>query len=192
MVTPQMELAAALARLKSPPSLVVTDSQIFEQVAALIPPQVKMTGFSVLYSRLKGDLTTQALGTLAVEDLKPGDRVLVAEACTHHPIEDDIGRVKIPNWLNRHVGGALLFTTMQGQDFPDDLASYKLVIHCGACMWNRRQMLNRILQCRQTGVPITNYGLLIAYTGGLFERVLEPFPEVLAACKSKLNQSKQK
>ncbi len=192
MVTPQMELAAALARLKTPPSLVVTDSQIFEQVAALIPPQVKMTGFSVLYSRLKGDLTTQALGTLAVEDLKPGDRVLVAEACTHHPIEDDIGRVKIPNWLNRHVGGALLFTTMQGQDFPDDLASYKLVIHCGACMWNRRQMLNRILQCRQTGVPITNYGLLIAYTGGLFERVLEPFPEVLAACKSKLNQSKQK
>lgn len=192
MVTPQMELAAALARLKSPPSLVVTDSQIFEQVAALIPPQVKMTGFSVLYSRLKGDLTTQALGTLAVEDLKPGDRVLVAEACTHHPIEDDIGRVKIPNWLNRHVGGALLFTTMQGQDFPDDLTSYKLVIHCGACLWNRRQMLNRILQCRKAGVPITNYGLLIAYTGGLFERVLEPFPEVLAACKSKLNQSKQK
>ncbi|HPY78377.1 MAG TPA: [FeFe] hydrogenase H-cluster maturation GTPase HydF, partial [Anaerohalosphaeraceae bacterium] len=123
MVTPQMELAAALARLKSPPSLVVTDSQIFEQVAALIPPQVKMTGFSVLYSRLKGDLTTQALGTLAVEDLKPGDRVLVAEACTHHPIEDDIGRVKIPNWLSRHVGGALQFTTMQGQDFPDDLTS---------------------------------------------------------------------
>lgn len=192
MATPQMELAAALARLKSPPSLVVTDSQIFEQVAALIPPQVKMTGFSVLYSRLKGDLTTQALGTLAVEDLKPGDRVLVAEACTHHPIEDDIGRVKIPNWLSRHVGGALQFTTMQGQDFPDDLTSYKLVIHCGACMWNRRQMLNRILQCRKAGVPITNYGLLIAYTGGLFERVLEPFPEVLAACKSKLNQSKQK
>lgn len=191
MVTPQMELAAALARLKSPPSLVVTDSQIFEQVAALIPPQVKMTGFSVLYSRLKGDLTTQALGALAVEDLKPGDRVLVAEACTHHPIEDDIGRVKIPNWLNRHVGGALQFTTMQGQDFPDDLTSYKLVIHCGACLWNRRQMLNRILQCRKAGVPITNYGLLIAYTGGLFERVLESFPEVLAACKSKLNQSKQ-
>jgi [FeFe] hydrogenase H-cluster maturation GTPase HydF len=190
MVTRETELAAALANLNRLPSLVVTDSQAFEQVAALTPPQVTMTGFSVLYSRLKGDLMTQALGALAVEDLRPGDRILVAEACTHHPIGDDIGRVKIPNWLRRHVGGPLDFTTMQGHDFPEDLASYKLVIHCGACMWNRREVLSRILQCRRAGVPITNYGLIIAYTLGLLERVLEPFPDVLAACRNKLSQSR--
>jgi predicted GTPase len=116
-----------------------------------------------------------------VDSLQPGDRVLVAESCTHHPVEDDIGRVKIPRWLERYVGGALEFTTAKGRDFPQDLSPYKLVIHCGACMWNRREMLSRIHECQRQGVPITNYGLVIAYSLGILERALEPFPEALHA-----------
>jgi [FeFe] hydrogenase H-cluster maturation GTPase HydF len=179
MVVKDSQLRDALKTLKQPPKLVVTDSQAFEKVSAETPPEIMMTGFSVLYARLKGDLATQTRGAMAIDQLKSGDRILIAETCTHHPIEDDIGRVKIPKWLNQHVGGELDFTTVQGQDFPEDLSPYKLVIHCGACMWNRRMMLNRILQCRRAGVPITNYGLVIAYTVGIFERALQPFPTAL-------------
>ncbi len=189
IVVKETELSAALGKLNTPPALVVTDSQAFEQVAAVTPPEIKMTGFSVLYSRLKGDLISQTLGAMAVETLRPGDSVLVAEACTHHPIEDDIGRVKIPRWLNEYVGGKLNFTTVQGHDFPEDLSPYKLVIHCGACMWNRRQTLNRILRCRRAAVPITNYGLVIAYSVGMFSRALEPFPEALEAYRNKTKES---
>jgi [FeFe] hydrogenase H-cluster maturation GTPase HydF len=181
MVVKERELRAALDNLKHPPKLVVTDSQAFLKVAADTPPDVWMTSFSILYARFKGDLVAQTLGAMAVETLKPGDQVLVAEACGHHPIGEDIGRVKIPRWLTQYVGGKLHFTTVQGQDFPDDLSPYKLVIHCGACMWNRRTMLNRILQCRRAGVPITNYGLVIAYSLGIFERALKPFPAALDA-----------
>lgn len=184
MVVKDTELRNALNTLKEPPKLVVTDSQAFEKVSAETPPEIMMTGFSILYARLKGDLATQTLGAMAVDQLKPGDRILIAETCTHHPIEDDIGRVKIPKWLNQYVGGELDFTTVQGQDFPKDLSPYRLVIHCGACMWNRRMMLNRILQCRRCGVPITNYGLVIAYTVGIFERALEPFPAALEVYKN--------
>jgi [FeFe] hydrogenase H-cluster maturation GTPase HydF len=184
MVVKDSELTAALDSLKQPPKLVVTDSQAFAKVSADTPPEVLMTGFSVLYARLKGDLVTQTLGAMAVEQLKPRDRVLIAETCTHHPIEEDIGRFKIPKWLTEYVGGELHFTTVQGQDFPEDLSPYKLVIHCGACMWNRRMMLNRILQCRRAGVPITNYGLVIAYSLGVFERALKPFPAALDAYKN--------
>ena len=109
--------------------------------------------------------------------------MLVAESCTHHPIEEDIGRVKIPRWLQQYVGGELQFTTVKGRDFPEDISPYKLVIHCGACMWNRQEMLNRIRECHRQGVPITNYGLVIAYALGILERALEPFPEALAAYK---------
>ncbi|NLW84016.1 MAG: [FeFe] hydrogenase H-cluster maturation GTPase HydF [Phycisphaerae bacterium] len=184
LVVKERELRAAVENLKHPPALVVTDSQAFKEVAAVVPPNVPMTGFSVLYSRFKGDLITQTLGATAVDTLRPGDNVLVAESCTHHPIEDDIGRVKIPKWLNCYVGGKLNFTTVQGQDFPDDISPYKLVIHCGACMWNRRLMLNRILKCRRANVPITNYGLVIAYSLGIFERALGPFPAALQAFKN--------
>jgi hypothetical protein len=121
---------------------------------------------------------------MAVENLKPLDNVLIAESCSHHPMGEDIGRVKIPRWLTQYVGGKLNFTTVQGQDFPDDLSPYKLVIHCGACMWNRRTMLNRILKCRSAGVPITNYGLVIAYSLGIFERALKPFSAALDAYKN--------
>jgi [FeFe] hydrogenase H-cluster maturation GTPase HydF len=181
MVVKERELRAAMDTLKQPPKLVVTDSQAFLKVAADTPPNVLMTSFSILYARFKGDLITQTLGAMAVDNLTPGDHVLVAEACSHHPIGEDIGRIKIPRWLTQYVGGKLHFTTVQGQDFPDDLTPYKLVIHCGACMWNRRTMLNRILKCRRAGVPITNYGLVIAYSLGIFERALKPFPAALDA-----------
>jgi [FeFe] hydrogenase H-cluster maturation GTPase HydF len=186
MVVKERELRAALDSLKKPPKLIVTDSQAFLKVAADTPRDIPMTGFSILFARFKGDLTTQVLGALAIEDLKPGDRILVAEACSHHPIEDDIARVKIPRWLMQYVGGKLEFDTVQGHDFPEDLSPYKLVIHCGACVVNRREVLNRVLRCKQAGVPVTNYGLTIAYSLGIFERALEPFPAALEAYRNAL------
>jgi [FeFe] hydrogenase H-cluster maturation GTPase HydF len=176
-------LQRALDNLKTPPRMVVTDAQVFEQVARITPDSIPLTAFSILLSRLKGDLVAQTRAAVAVEQLQPGDKVLVAESCTHHPVEEDIGRVKIPRWLQQYVGGELQFTTVKGRDFPADLSPYKLVIHCGACMWNRQEMLNRIRECHRQGVPITNYGLVIAYALGILERALEPFPEALAAYK---------
>lgn len=179
MVVKERELRDALYRLNRPPAIVVTDSQAFLKVAADTPDDIPMTSFSILFSRFKGDLAQQVRGALAIDYLKPGDRVLIAEACSHHPIADDIGRVKIPRWLTQYVGGKLNIDTMQGHDFPANLAEYKLVIHCGACMWNRREMLNRILQCGRVGVPISNYGLVIAHSLGILERALRPFPAAL-------------
>ena len=155
----------------------VTDSQAFLKVAGDTPAEVKLTSFSILFARQKGDLSQFVEGALAIERLRPGDRVLLAEACTHHPIGDDIGRVKIPRWLQQYVGGPLEIATLQGHDFPQDLGEYQLVVHCGACMWNRRELLTRMLRCRQAGVPICNYGMTIAYTLGIFERALAPFPD---------------
>ena len=180
-------LAVAFQSLQRPPKLVVTDAQVFAKVAAVTPREVLLTSFSILLSRLKGDLLTQALGALAIEDLRPGDRVLVAEACTHHPIEEDIGRVKIPRWLVEYAEGALQFTTTQGHDFPEDLSPYKLVIHCGACMMNRREVLGRVQDCRGSNLPLTNYGVAIAYLHGILERALEPFPQVLEAYRREKN-----
>ncbi len=179
LVVKERELRRALDRLKVPPKLVVTDSQAFLKVAADTPREVPMTSFSILMSRFKGDLLAQVRGALAIEHLRGGDRVLIAEACSHHPIGEDIGRVKIPRWLTQYTGAKIQFEHAQGRDFPADLADYKLVIHCGACMWNRREMLSRILRCQQAGVPITNYGLTIAYSLGIFERALQPFPAAL-------------
>jgi [FeFe] hydrogenase H-cluster maturation GTPase HydF len=179
LVVKERELADALERLRRPPALVVTDSQAFLKVAGDTPPGVKMTSFSILFARQKGDLGQFVQGAMAIDALRPGDRVLVAEACTHHPIGDDIGRVKIPRWLRQYVGAALDIQTTAGRDFPDDLSPYKLVVHCGACMWSRREMLSRLLRCRRAGVPITNYGMTIAYTLGIFQRALEPFPDAL-------------
>ena len=176
MIVKERELRHALDRLKQPPKLVVTDSQAFLKVVADTPREIKLTSFSILFARYKGDLNELVRGTLAVEQLKPGDRILIAEACSHHPIAEDIGRVKIPRWLTQYVGGKLEFQTVQGHDFPDDLSSCNLVIHCGSCMLNRREMLTRQMRCRKAGVPITNYGLVIAYSLGIFERALEPFP----------------
>lgn len=179
VVVNEKELENALSRLKEPPKLVVTDSQAFAEVAKKTPKEILLTSFSILFSRFRGDLATQVLGTLAIEDLKGGDRVLIAEACSHHPIEDDIGRVKIPRWLTQYIGDELHFEHVQGHDFPDDISPYKLIIHCGACMWNRREMLSRIMKCRQAKVPISNYGLTIAYSLGILERSLGPFASAL-------------
>ena len=179
LVVKERELRHALEMLKVQPKLVVTDSQAFLKVAADTPREVPLTSFSILMSRFKGDLNTQVRGAMAIDSLRAGDRVLVAEACSHHPIGEDIGRVKIPRWLTQYVGGKLQFDHVQGHDFPADLETYKLLIHCGACMWNRREMLNRLWLCQQAGVPATNYGLTIAYSQGIFERALEPFPAAL-------------
>ena len=179
LVTQDRELRRALATLNKPPALVVTDSQAFLKVAADVPAGVPMTSFSILMARFQGDLAEQVRGTLAIERLAASDRVLVAETCTHHPIGDDIGRVKIPRWLTQYVGAKLEFTHVQGRDFPADLSPYRLVVHCGNCTGNRREMLSRIHRCREAGVPITNYGLTIAYSLGIFERALAPFPSAL-------------
>ena len=176
-------LARTLNNFKTPPSLVVTDAAVFDQVARVTPDSIPLTAFSILLSRLKGDLVAQTRAAVTMDSLRPGDKVLVAESCTHHPIEEDIGRVKIPRWLQKYLGGDLEFTTVKGRDFPQDLSPYKLVIHCGACMWNRQEMMSRIAECHRQGVPITNYGLVIAYSLGILERALEPFPEALAAYK---------
>ncbi|HYW79439.1 MAG TPA: [FeFe] hydrogenase H-cluster maturation GTPase HydF [Thermoguttaceae bacterium] len=178
-VVKERELRDALDRLKRPPALVVTDSQAFLKVAGDTPSDVKLTSFSILFARQKGDLSQFVEGAMAIERLRPGDRVLIAESCTHHPIGDDIGRVKIPRWLQQYVGGKLDIESTQGHDFPADLADYRLVVHCGACMWNRREMLSRMLRCRRAGVPICNYGMTIAYTLGIFDRALEPFPDAM-------------
>jgi len=176
LVVKERELAEALGRLTRPPALVVTDSQAFLKAAADTPREVPLTSFSILFSRAKGDLVSLVQGALAVERLRSGDRVLIAEACTHHPVGEDIGRVKIPRWLTQYTGSTLEFEVVAGRDFPPDLSPYRLVIHCGGCVWNRRAMLSRILQCREQGVPITNYGLAIADSLGVFERALQPFP----------------
>ncbi len=186
MVVKERELRDALDRLKRPPALVVTDSQGFLKVVGDTPRNVPLTSFSILFARYKGDLSELVRGALAIDELRPGDKVLMAEACSHHPIADDIGRVKIPRWLTQYVGGQMEFSSTQGHDFPDDISPYRLIVHCGSCMWNRREMLSRMLRCRQAGVPITNYGLAIAYSLGIFERALAPFPSAMEAYRQAL------
>ena len=180
MMVKEQELKAAFSRLLKPPALVITDSQAFLKVDADTPPGVPLTSFSILFARCKGDLVSLIEGALAIKDLRPGDTVLVAEACTHHRVADDIGTVKIPRWLQQMVGGKLHFEWSSGIELPADLSRYKLVVHCGACMINRREMLSRIMAVQAAGVPIVNYGVLIAYVHGILWRVLAPFPDVLA------------
>ncbi len=184
VVVKERELRKVLSRFNKPPKLVVTDSQAFLKVAADTPPEIPMTSFSILFARFQGDLTEMVRGAIAIDNLKTGDKVLIAEACSHHPIGEDIGTVKIPRWLTQYVGGKLQIDSMRGHDFPENITDYKLIIHCGACMWNRREMLSRIIKARQAGVPITNYGLTIAYSLGIFERALQPFPAALEIFKT--------
>jgi len=181
MVVKERELADALGRLNRPPAIVVTDSQEFLKVVADVPPGIPVTSFSILFARFKGDLAELARGAAAIDRLKPGDRVLIAEACTHHPTGEDIGRVKIPRWLEQYVGGKLAIETKAGCDYPSDVGAYRLVVHCGACVWNRRQMLSRMEAARDAGTAITNYGLCIAHSLGILERALGPFPFAKAA-----------
>nr|MBD3622642.1 [FeFe] hydrogenase H-cluster maturation GTPase HydF [Sunxiuqinia sp.] len=189
MVVKERELREALLRLNKLPKLVVTDSQAFLKVAADTPTKIPLTSFSILFARHQGDLTEMVRGAMAIDQLKAGDKVLIAEACSHHPIGEDIGTVKIPRWLTQYVGGKLDIEHARGHDFPADVSQYKLIIHCGACMWNRREMLSRILKARQAGVPITNYGLTIAYSLGIFERALQPFPAALEVYRNRKQQA---
>ncbi len=175
VVVKETQLSAALENMRKKPALVVTDSQAFAEVDALIPADVPLTGFSVLMARHRRQFETQVAGTRAIASLRPGDRVLVAESCTHHPVQDDIGRVKLPRWLNKRVGGQLIFDTVQGHDFPEDLSPYKLVVHCGGCTMNRQEIQSRLGHCSRALVPATNYGLAIAFCLGIFERALAPF-----------------
>jgi len=181
LVVKETELKEALASLTHPPRLVITDSQVFAQVSSMVTPDIPLTSFSILFARYKGDLKTLIKGVEAVKQLKPGDKVLIAEACTHHRQEDDIGTVKIPRLLQQRVGGKLQINTCSGSSYPDDLSSYKLIIHCGACMINRRQMLSRIKKACDAGVPIVNYGVLLAYLNGILDRTLAPFREELSS-----------
>ena len=171
----ETEYTALLARLARPPDLVVCDSQVVHRMVAETPPAVKCTTFSILFSRFRGDLKRQVAGLEAIQALKPGDRVLIVEGCTHHAVEDDIGRVKIPRWLKKHLGFDIAITVCSGRDWPEDLPAFKLIILCGACMLTKREVLARIEKAAAAGVPITNYGLCISYLQGVLDRVLEPF-----------------
>jgi [FeFe] hydrogenase H-cluster maturation GTPase HydF len=179
LVVKERELRKAISGLKDKPKLVVTDSQAFLKADADTPKDVMMTSFSILFARYKGNLETLTAGALASDKLKPGDRVLIAEACTHHRVADDIGTVKIPRWLRQKVGGELHFDWASGLEMPSNLEQYQLIVHCGACMINRKEMLHRILQSINAGVPIVNYGVLIAHMHGILRRALAPFPAVL-------------
>ena len=174
----EKELRYLLDSLKIKPKLVITDSQVFSSVSADTPEDIALTSFSILFAKYKGDLFKLVEGAKALKNLKAGDKVLIAEACTHHAQPDDIGTVKIPRWIKSHINSDIIFEFTSGRDYPDNLHEYKLVIHCGACTLNRKEMLNRIDSSIEKGTPIINYGLCIAYLHGIFERALKPFPEV--------------
>lgn len=175
LVCRDTELSRTLEALSRPPKLVITDSQVFGKVNALVPGDIALTSFSILMARYKGDLPLMAQGVRAVDALKTGDKVLIAEGCTHHRQCEDIGTVKLPGWIRRHTGVEPEFTFVSGKDFPEDVSPFKLVVHCGGCMLTSRQMLSRLDQCRRQGIPVTNYGVLIAYLNGILERTLSPF-----------------
>jgi [FeFe] hydrogenase H-cluster maturation GTPase HydF len=168
-------LKDTLGSLKKKPRMVVTDSQVFDKVAADTPPDIPLTSFSILFARYKGDLATLAQGAKAVEDLKDGDIILIAEGCTHHKQTDDIGSVKIPRWLCQYTKKDLKFEFSSGIKYPDDLQKYALIVHCGACMLSRREMLGRIIAAKENRVPIVNYGVIIAYMRGILNRSTEMF-----------------
>lgn len=172
------ELEDILKLLNKKPNLVITDSQVFKNVNDILEPSVSLTSFSILMARYKGDLKTFVDGARAIDTLKIGDKVLIAEACTHHALKGDIGREKLPAWLETKVGGKLDININSGIDFPEDLSEYKLIVHCGSCMINRKQLLTRVKNCRAQNVPITNYGTAIAHINGILNRVIEVFPEI--------------
>ena len=176
VVTKEYELKETLENLKKKPKLVITDSQVFLKVAADTPKDILMTSFSILFARFKGDLPELIKGARAIKKLKNGDKVLIAEGCTHHKQSDDIATVKIPRWVRQRTGKNIEFEYASGVNFTDDVKKYALIIHCGGCMLNRAGMLSRIESAKQYNVPIVNYGILIAYVQGILERALEPFP----------------
>jgi [FeFe] hydrogenase H-cluster maturation GTPase HydF len=175
LVVKDSELEDILDSLKDKPDLVITDSQVFKKVNSIIPKDVPLTSFSILMARYKGDLKALVEGARAIDTLKAGDKILIAEACTHHPLEGDIGREKLPIWLQEKVGGKLDITVCAGSSFPEDLSEYKLIVHCGACMFNRQQLMSRIKKANMEELPITNFGIAIAHINGILDRVLSAF-----------------
>lgn len=180
MVTKDKELRAALSKLSSPPKLVVTDSQAIMRVTADVPDEIPLTTFSILMARYKGDIIEYVKGIKRIEELEDGDKVLIAEACSHHAQEDDIGKVKIPRWLRLHTKKDLQIDVKGGHDYPDNLNEYRLIIHCGGCMLTRKAMQVRIKQAKFAGVPIVNYGVAISYMHGAIPRAIEPFEEAIS------------
>ena len=177
IVVQDTELADTLAKLSTKPALVITDSQVFGKVDKIVPPDVPLTSFSILMARYKGLLEDAVNGVAAIGNLKDGDKVLIAEGCTHHRQCGDIGTVKIPKWLTEFTGRDLVFETASGTGYPDDLTPYALVVHCGGCMLNEKEVKHRASKTVAQGVPITNYGTMIAYVHGILKRSLEIFPE---------------
>lgn len=165
------QLDNALKALSVPPSLIITDSQVFRTVYEKKPPQSRLTSFSVLFARYKGDIDYYTEGAYIIDQLTENSRVLIAEACTHAPLSEDIGRVKLPRMLRKRIGEKLHIDIVSGNDFPKDLTCYDLIIHCGACMFNRKYVLNRIDNARKQQIPMTNYGVAIAHLNGILDKI---------------------
>jgi [FeFe] hydrogenase H-cluster maturation GTPase HydF len=180
VVVKEREIEYVLSRLKQPPGLVICDSQVVLKVSGDVPPGVKLTTFSIVFSRLKGDLARFVEGVKEIDRLGDGDKVLICEACTHHPLPDDIGRVKIPRWISHYTGKDIRFDVQAGPILDKDISEYKLLVHCGGCMINRQEMLGRISVAEQHEIPITNYGVAISYVHGVLKKALSPFPYELS------------
>lgn len=180
IVTKETTLSKTLANLKTPPAMVITDSQVFDTVSKILDEAIPLTSFSILMAKYKGYLASAVAGVAAIKNLSDGDTVLIAEGCTHHRQCNDIGTVKIPNWLQAYTKKDICIETASGTSFPEDLSKFSLIIHCGACMLNEREVRYRLKCAQDAGVPMTNYGVLIAYMQGILPRSLELFPELLA------------
>lgn len=183
IVTKETELESALSALSKPPKMVITDSQAFGVVSKIVPENIPLTSFSILFARYKGELETAVDGAAALDGLKDGDTVLISESCTHHRQCNDIGTVKLPTWISNYSGKKLNFEYTSGGEFPEDLSGYSLIVHCGACMSNEREMKSRISRAKSQGVPITNYGIAIAQIHGILKRSVSLFPALAEKLK---------
>lgn len=178
VVVKETELGQTLGQLGKKPALVITDSQAFGQVSRDVPEDILLTSFSILFARYKGNLESAVKGVTALDRLEDGDTILISEGCTHHRQCDDIGTVKIPKWIREYTGKEIRIETTSGTEFPDELGKYRLIVHCGGCMLNEREMKYRLSCAQGQGVPMTNYGILIAYVKGILKRSVEVFPEI--------------
>lgn len=178
IVVKEYELKDTLKHLGKKPKLVITDSQVFAKVSADTPSDIMLTSFSILFARYKGSLATVVEGVTALDTLEDGDKILISEGCTHHRQCDDIGSVKLPRWIRQYTGKDIDFVFSSGTEFPEDLSAYKLIVHCGGCMLNEREMKYRLVCATDQNIPITNYGILIAYMQGILKRSLIPFPSI--------------
>lgn len=183
------ELQETLDKLGDKPKLVITDSQVFDKVAAITPKDILMTSFSILFARYKGNLEQVVKGAIAIEKLQDGDKVLISEGCTHHRQCGDIGTEKLPRWITEHTGKQLEFVFTSGTEFAGDLQEYKWIVHCGGCMLNEKEMQYRLSEAKAQGVPMTNYGTLIAYMKGILRRSIQPFPAVANALERKFEDA---